>query len=46
MNEQVELWPKPTMYGTGFKITTCEKKYKSFQKYLDLLIVSICEMKR
>ena len=41
MNEQVELWPKPVMYGTGFKITTHTKQYKEFQKWLDEFIMAL-----
>ena len=45
MSEQVELWPKPIMYGTGFKITTHEKKYRAYREHIDKLIATIYEMK-
>jgi hypothetical protein len=42
MNEQVELWPKPIMYGAGFKITTHPHQYqKVFQMYLDQMMMAM-----
>lgn len=41
MNEQVELWPKPIMYGRGFKITHPTNGYKAFQLYLDQLMMAM-----
>ena len=47
MNEQVELWPKPIMYGTGFKITTPGIKYirheKSYRDYLRQFVIAMRE---
>ena len=45
MNEQLELWPKPIMYGTGFKITIHEKEYRSYRKQIDQFIKSMLEVK-